>query len=144
MHLDRESALTAAEPSPAPASTLLDVELDTESATRSLGRDSVLFGLGTLVGKLVGFLVVPIFARLLAPEGFGRLDVLNTLVSSGLLIVMLGTDVATVRLYFDRRSSDDARRLFATWLVIALSVAFIPASSAARATRSRSRLLSAA
>jgi O-antigen/teichoic acid export membrane protein len=127
MHLDRESALTAAEPLPAPASTLLDLELDAKPATRSLGRDSILFGLGTLVGKLVGFLVVPIFARLLAPEGFGRLDVLNTLVSSGLLIVMLGTDVATVRLYFDRRSSDDARRLFATWFMIAVGVAVIPA-----------------
>jgi O-antigen/teichoic acid export membrane protein len=126
MHLDRESALTAAEPLPASASTLLDLELDAKAATRSLGRDSVLFGLGTLVGKVVGFLVVPIFARLLAPEGFGRLDVLNTLVSSGLLIVMLGTDVATVRLYFDRRSPDASRRLFATWWVIAVGTAVIP------------------
>jgi len=128
MHLDRESALAAAEPIPAPASTLLELELDATAAARSLGRDSILFGLGTFVGKVVGFLVVPILARLLSPAGFGRLDVLNTLVSSGLLIVMLGTDVATVRLYFDRRSSDDARRLFATWLVIAVTGAMIPSA----------------
>jgi O-antigen/teichoic acid export membrane protein len=126
MHLDRESALTAAEPLPAPASAMLDVELDAKPGSGSLGRDSILFGLGTLAGKAAGFLVVPLFARLLAPEGFGRLDVLNTLVSSGLLIVMLGTDVATVRLYFDRRSPDAARRLFATWWVIAVGAATIP------------------
>ena len=100
MHLDRESALTAAEPMPAPAATLL--ELDAPQALgRSLSRNSILFGLGTLAGKGIGLLVLPIFARLLAPSQFGQLDVLNALVSSGLLIVMLGTDVAAVRLYFD-------------------------------------------
>jgi O-antigen/teichoic acid export membrane protein len=141
MHLDRESALTAAEPLPAPASALLDVEPDPNQTRRSLGRDSVLFGLGTLAGKAVGFLVVPIFARLLAPEGFGRLDVLNTLVSSGLLIVMLGTDVATVRLYFDRRSPEDARRLFATWWVVAVGTAAVPSVVLIGASTSVSELL---
>jgi O-antigen/teichoic acid export membrane protein len=127
MHLDRESALTAAEPMPAPAATIL--ELDSPSVVgggRSLTRDSVLFGLGTLAGKGIGFLFLPIFARLLAPAQFGELDVLNALVSSGLLIVMLGTDVATVRLYFDRTTDSDRRRLFATWGAIAVLVAAVP------------------
>ncbi len=126
MHLDRESALTAAEPVPAPAAALLEIDPEPPTGGRSLGRDSVLFGLGTLAGKGFGFLVVPIIARLLAPEAFGRLDVLNALVSSALLIVMLGTDVATVRLYFDRESPGSKRRLFATWLAIAAGAAALP------------------
>jgi O-antigen/teichoic acid export membrane protein len=127
MHLDRESALTAAEPMPAPAATIL--ELDSPSVVageRSLTRDSILFGLGTLAGKGIGFLFLPIFARLLVPAQFGELDVLNALVSSGLLIVMLGTDVAAVRLYFDRTTDTDRRRLFATWCAIAVLVAAVP------------------
>jgi O-antigen/teichoic acid export membrane protein len=125
MHLDRESAQTAAEPLPSPAAALL--ELDAPQALgRSLSRDSVLFGLGTLAGKGIGFLVLPIFARLLAPAQFGELDVLNALVSSGLLIVMLGTDVAAVRLYFDRSTDRERRQLFATWASMAILVAAVP------------------
>lgn len=126
MHLDRESAITAAEPMPAPAVTLLELDQPVSAPGRSLTRDSILFGLGTFAGKASGFIVVPILARLLAPEAFGRLDVLNALVSSGLLIVMLGTDVATVRLFFDRSTDEERRRLFATWGVVVLSIAAIP------------------
>ena len=59
------------------------------------------FSAGHTAGKGIGFLVLPILARLLALDQFGQLDVLNALVSSSLSIVMLGTDVAAVRLYFD-------------------------------------------
>ena len=82
MHLDRESALTAAEPMPAPAATILELDSPTVARGGSLTRDSILFGLGTLAGKGIGFLFLPIFARLIAPAQFGELDVLNALVSS--------------------------------------------------------------
>jgi O-antigen/teichoic acid export membrane protein len=126
MHLDRDSALTAAEPLPAPAATILELD-DGRSRPGSLTRDSILFGLGSLVGKSVGFLTLPLFARLMSPEAFGRLDVLNALVSSGLLILLFGTDVAAVRLFFDRPSPEGQRRLFSTWLTIGLLVVAIPA-----------------
>jgi O-antigen/teichoic acid export membrane protein len=141
MHLDRDSALTAAEPLPVPA--LVDPELDrpTPTSGRRLTRDSILFGAGTLAGKAIGFLVLPVFARLLVPDQFGRLDVLNTLVSSGILIAMLGTDVAAVRLFFDGRTSDDRRGTLATWGLIAATVAAIPSLALVAFAEPISRLL---
>jgi O-antigen/teichoic acid export membrane protein len=64
----------------------------------------------------------------MSPEAFGRLDVLNALVSSGVLILMFGTDVAAVRLYFDRPTPEGQRRLFSTWLAIGLLIVAIPAA----------------
>jgi O-antigen/teichoic acid export membrane protein len=87
-----------------------------------LTRDSILFGLGSVAGKAVGFVALPIFTRLLTPEEFGRLDVLNALVMAGVLILPLGTDVSAVRLYFDVDRSRQ-RTLFATWFVLATLVA---------------------
>ncbi len=141
MHLDRDSALTAAEPVPSPAATLFELDAPPAATGRTLTRDSILFGAGSLAGKGIGFVVLPVFARLLAPEEFGRLDVLNTLVSSALLISMLGTDVAAVRLYFDQRTDDERRRLFATWASIALAAAALPALLLIVGSDSISRLL---
>lgn len=141
MHFDRDSALTAAEPAPAPAAMFLELDSPPASDGRSLTRDSILFGLGTLAGKGIGFLVLPIFARLLAPDEFGRLDVLNALVSSALLIVMLGTDVAVVRLFFDRTTVDERRRLFATWCLIAVIAALIPSIALVAGSAAISRAL---
>jgi O-antigen/teichoic acid export membrane protein len=126
MHLDRQSAMTAAEPLPVPAATVLELDARHATVERSLTRDSILFGLGTLAGKGIGLLVLPILARLLVPERFGELDVLNALVSSGLLIVMLGTDVAAVRLFFDQGTHREQRRLLATWCSIVVTVAAVP------------------
>jgi O-antigen/teichoic acid export membrane protein len=39
---------------------------------------------------------------------------------------MLGTDVATVRLYFDQGTAEERRRLFATWGSIVAAVAAVP------------------
>lgn len=141
MHLDRESALTAAEPVPAPAATLMELDAPATAAGRTLTRDTILFGAGSLAGKGIGFVVLPILARLLAPDQFGRLDVLNTLVSSAVLIAMLGTDVAAVRLYFDGRTSDAQRRLFATWGSIATVVAAVPSVVLILGSDAISRLL---
>ena len=75
------------------------------------------FALGTIAGKAVALLSLPIFARLLTPAEFGRLDVLNALVSAGLATLLLGTDIAATRLYFDGRDAE-RQRILSSWLVL--------------------------
>ena len=72
MHLDRDSALTAAEPVPSPAATLLELDARAAVAGRTLTRDSVLFGAGSLAGKAIGFIVLTRLRTLLAPGEFGE------------------------------------------------------------------------
>lgn len=90
---------------------------------RSLSRDTVWFATGTIAGKAVALVSLPIFARLLTPAEFGRLDVLNALISAGLATFMLGTDVAVTRLYFDADSARDRRRLLGSWVAFIAAVA---------------------
>ena len=88
-----------------------------------LSRSALLFGLGALAGKGAALVTLPIVARLLTPEEFGRLDVLSALIGAALAIVMLGTDVAATRLYFDRHVSNARRRLLSSWYAVTLSAA---------------------
>jgi O-antigen/teichoic acid export membrane protein/ubiquinone/menaquinone biosynthesis C-methylase UbiE len=62
-----------------------------------LSRDSVVFSLGGLAGKVAGVLLLPILTRLLSPDEYGTLDVVATIGSSLTVILMLGSDAAATR-----------------------------------------------
>ena len=93
------------------------------AATAEPARDMTWFAAGTIAGKAVALVSLPIFARLLTPAEFGRLDVLNALISAGLATFMLGTDVAVTRLYFDAASPTARRQLLGSWLGLIALVA---------------------
>ncbi|MFP5316735.1 MAG: lipopolysaccharide biosynthesis protein [Acidimicrobiia bacterium] len=86
-----------------------------------LVRNSAVFALGSLTGKVVGLLLLPVLTRVLSPEGFGRLDVLSTLATTVTSVAVLGVDVAATRLYADRTPAEQ-RRLFGSWMVLAAGV----------------------
>jgi O-antigen/teichoic acid export membrane protein len=64
---------------------------------------------------------LPIFARLLTPADFGRLDVLNALISASIVALLLGTDVAATRLYFDRDNPPARRQLLSSWYALGIA-----------------------
>ncbi len=86
-----------------------------------LVRNSAVFALGSLTGKVVGLLLLPVLTRVLSPEGFGRLDVLSTLATTVTSVAVLGIDVAATRLYPDR-SPAEQRRMFGSWMLLATAV----------------------
>jgi O-antigen/teichoic acid export membrane protein len=85
-----------------------------------LSRDAIVFGLGSVTGKAIGFVMLPVVARLLSPEDLGRLDVLSTMGSSMVTVLLLGLDVAVLRMY--TTPGTDRPRLMGTWYSIAIAV----------------------
>jgi O-antigen/teichoic acid export membrane protein len=83
-----------------------------------LARHSMVFSVGPAIGKATAILTLPVLTRILGPSRFGVLDVLSTMVSAVISILLLGIDVAAIRSYADH---DDTRRRehHATWLAIA-------------------------
>lgn len=94
---------------------------------RLLG-ESALYAVGSLVGKVVGVLLLPFVARSLEPAQFGRLDVLSTLASSASAIGLLGVDFAATRIYPDL-PAEPRRRLAGSWLALAL-LTMLPVAAA--------------
>lgn len=79
----------------------------------------MIYALGSIVGKAVGLVMVPILTRLLSPAEYGRVDVLTTLGSSAISALLLGMDVAATRLFFDVADQSARKRLLATWCALA-------------------------
>ena len=79
----------------------------------------MLYASGAVVGKALGLVMLPVLTRALTPEEFGRFDILSSLGSALITIFILGTDVAAIRLYFDRRAPNDRAELLASWYVLA-------------------------
>ena len=93
----------------------MDPEPSTPRGFARLARDSVLFATGSVVGKVVGLVLLPVLTRLLSPEAFGQVDVLTTLQSALASLLLLGFDLAATRLFADLGARDQ-RRMFASWL----------------------------
>lgn len=88
-----------------------------------LAGHSALYAVGSISGKVVGLLLVPVLTRALTTVDFGRLDVLSTLATTVTSVAVLGLDVAATRLYAEA-SEDQRRRLFGSWtsIVVVLGV----------------------
>lgn len=99
------------------------VDRTNSAAFARLSRDSVIFALGSVAGKLVALVTLPIFTRLMAPEDYGRLDLLSTLGSAVISVLSLGMDVAAIRLAMDPNRHPERRKAtLGAWVVVAFLV----------------------
>jgi O-antigen/teichoic acid export membrane protein len=89
----------------------------------ALTKHSLVFAIGAVAGKAVGLVLLPLLARLLTPASLGSVDVLMSLGTAATAALLLGVDVAALRLYFDQPDPASRQKLISTWLVfdIALS-----------------------
>ncbi len=83
--------------------------------SRSLIKDSVIYGLGTALTRSMNFLLLPIYTRYLDVTEFGMLALLNLIMQNVGFICLLGISTAAMRFYYDEGADADHRsRVFGT------------------------------
>jgi O-antigen/teichoic acid export membrane protein len=85
------------------------------------------FTLGSIVSKVVGLFMLPILTRSLTPASFGSMDVLQSLGTALTMPLLLGLDVATLRLFFDQPDAWARRGLGGTSYSIVIGVTSVAA-----------------
>lgn len=87
---------------------------------QGLGRDAVIYGVGTSASQLLYVILLPVFTRLFSPAAFGTLDFLITL--NGLLVTVATLGMNSVLFYFvNQFDSNEGRRSAAgTALILAV------------------------
>src|ERR1043165_2475704 len=96
---------------------------------KELFRHSAVYGLGSIVARILGVLLLPLYTRYLSPSDYGLIETLIALSAVLTALVAQAMKSAFFRFYFD--SVEEARRLLvvrtAFWYVMAASTAVLVA-----------------
>lgn len=85
-------------------------------------KDSAIYAVGTVASRLVGFIMIPVYTRVLTPADYGIIETIVRLVDVIGLFLGLGLAEALLRHYFLAQNEEDRRRLISTTLSINLAV----------------------
>lgn len=73
------------------------------SRLSQLGKDSVVYGLGAVLAKGIGFILLPVFTRIFSPAEFGAIEMLSTIAALLSAVLVMGMDSAQSFYFFERR-----------------------------------------
>src|ERR671929_669647 len=94
---------------------------------KGLFRHSAIYGLGSIVARILGVLLLPLYTRYLTPADYGLIETLVALSAVLTALVAQGMKSAFFRFYFD--SAEEGRRLLvvrtAFWYVLGAATAVL-------------------
>ena len=70
-----------------------------------LAKSSLIYGLGNYGVKLVGFLLIPVYTRYLAPADYGVMAMVSSFGQALFIFLNLGQSTALFRFYYDDDSA---------------------------------------
>jgi O-antigen/teichoic acid export membrane protein len=99
--------------------------------SRTLIKDSTIYGLGTLLTRSLRLILLPLYTRYLSVADYGALSLLNLILEIVSYFCMLGVGVAATRFYFERDASEKYRRdVYATATLLLLTLPFLVSAAA--------------
>ena len=86
------------------------------SSLKKLLSDSVIYGLSSIVGRFLNYLLVPVYTYHISAASGGYGVVTNVYAYTALLLVILTFGMETTFFYYSNREGEDRRRVFSTAL----------------------------
>ena len=90
---------------------------------RKLTDQSLVYGVGQAAARALQMVLVPIFTRQFAPAEYGVVDVIALVTWIATFLVVMGTDAAIARLFYEPEDAAERRTLVSTLAVWRLGVA---------------------
>jgi O-antigen/teichoic acid export membrane protein len=85
---------------------------------RALGRHTVVYGLGGVLFRLVSFIMLPVYTRLLTPADYGVLQLLQMTLDVAAILLSAGTTAGVFRFYFKEPEGRDRHTVMTTALAL--------------------------
>lgn len=91
-------------------------------------KHSSVYGLGTIIGQTVGFLLLPLYTRYLTPEDYGVLSLINITMDIAGIVAGLGIIASMARFYYEFDTAAERNLVISTiyWISFAVTVIFLP------------------
>lgn len=84
---------------------------------RQVGRNSFIYLVGQAVSRAVGFLMIPLYTKYIAPAGYGTLDLIETIMSAAAILVSMGISEGMSRFYYAEKDEDRRHQIISTILI---------------------------
>ncbi len=75
------------------------------SRLKQLGKDSLVYGVGGIISRGLGFLLIPIYTRVFIPAEYGTIEMLNVLSSLLGALLVMGMDAAQTFYFFEQKAN---------------------------------------
>lgn len=93
---------------------------------KHLLKHSFIYALGSAVQSLVGFLLIPIYTRFLAPEDYGRLEICNTFLLILTTIFSFGLASALIKVHErDCKTEEERKKMIGTIFLFLIPIVLI-------------------
>jgi O-antigen/teichoic acid export membrane protein len=99
--------------------------MSAQTSMRALGRDTLVYGLGVVLSRVVSVLMLPIYTQFLTPADYGTLQLLQMTTDVAFVLFAAGTTAGVLRYYFKAESDRERNEVMSSAfvLVAALSAA---------------------
>jgi len=87
---------------------------------KNLARQSFLYGIGSALMRITGFLLIPVYSRFISPADFGILAIFILLISILNILFGIGLHAAFLRFYYDCETVEERKRLAGTVVIFLL------------------------
>jgi O-antigen/teichoic acid export membrane protein len=93
---------------------------------KRLTKHSAVYGVGFIVSRSIGFLLLPIHTRYIAPEQYGIANLLFSSLAILNVIFSYGMDVAFLRFFILGQNKKEKERIFSTahWMIFSTGILF--------------------
>jgi len=108
---------------------------------KHLLKHSTIYGLGNVLGKVVGFLMIPFYTHYLTPADYGTLELLDLSLSLTALILTMWLNASIIRHYNDFEQVQDRREAVSTVLIVAGVIGLAVAGTGIGLSRAISNLI---
>jgi O-antigen/teichoic acid export membrane protein len=91
---------------------------------RSTLKHGSVYGIGVILSRLIGFLMLPIYTRLLAPADYGVLEILSMTIDLLAFLTAMGLTAAVTRYFYFYEGSEDRKAVVSSAMVVLIGVFF--------------------
>jgi O-antigen/teichoic acid export membrane protein len=84
---------------------------------KSLGKDTLVYGTGNFIMRVIGVFLVPIYTRIFSPSDYGIMDVLSTVSSMLTIFIIMGFTTAQSFFFFDTDDKQERCLMLSTSLI---------------------------
>jgi O-antigen/teichoic acid export membrane protein len=96
-----------------------------KSGSQRLVKDTLVYGVATVVSQMTSFILLPVYTRALTPHDYGYLELLQLVVDFTGLFVTMRLGEAIFRFYSGASHPEEANRSVSTSLILALGMGLL-------------------